>query len=268
MNPATTSTIVYPEDDGNPLAENTEQLKWIVILFDNLTAMFRDRDDVFVASDLLWYPEEGNDRDCLAPDVMIAFGRPKGPRSSYLQWNEGGIAPQVVFEILSPGNRLAAMGEKYTNYEEWGVEEYYLYDPDANTLEIYVRKGEVFRRQRKLEPFVSERMGIRFEISGETLLVFRPDGSPFRTYIELEIDRELQRRLRLDAEQKLREAELKQHDAELKQHDAEQLAKEAQQKRIEDKQRFARWRELERKRIALQASADELAELERLDQES
>jgi Uma2 family endonuclease len=41
-----------------------------------------------------------------APDVMVAFGVEKKDRGSYQQWKENNIAPQVVFEILSPGNTL------------------------------------------------------------------------------------------------------------------------------------------------------------------
>jgi Uma2 family endonuclease len=36
----------------------------------------------------------------------------------------------VVFEILSPGNRLAEMMAKFEFYDRYGVEEYYIYDPD------------------------------------------------------------------------------------------------------------------------------------------
>ena len=61
--------------------------------------------NVFVAGNLLWYPVEGNPNIRTAPDIMIAFRRPKGHRGSYLQWKEDGIPPQVVFEIWSPGNR-------------------------------------------------------------------------------------------------------------------------------------------------------------------
>ena len=46
-----------------------------------------------------------------------------------LQWEEGGIAPQVVFEIRSPGNTIAMMTRKFRFCERHGVEEYYLYDP-------------------------------------------------------------------------------------------------------------------------------------------
>jgi hypothetical protein len=42
-----------------------------------LDAWFRHDPQVFVAGDLLWYPVEGNNRLSTAPDVMVAFGRPK-----------------------------------------------------------------------------------------------------------------------------------------------------------------------------------------------
>ena len=64
---------------------------------------------MFVAGDLLWYPVEGKPSIRTAPDVMVVFGRPKGDRGSYKQWEEDGIAPQVVFEVLSPGNRAGEM---------------------------------------------------------------------------------------------------------------------------------------------------------------
>jgi Uma2 family endonuclease len=67
--------------------------------------LFADRSDVFVAGDLLWYPvPDRRETGPIAPDVLVAFGRPKGRRGSYRQWEENGIAPQVVFEVLSPSN--------------------------------------------------------------------------------------------------------------------------------------------------------------------
>ena len=78
----------------------------------------------------MWYPVEGNNRRRLAPDAMVAFGRPKGYRTSYIQHElERGIAPQVVFEILSPGNRKRVMDFKRKVYEQYGIEEYYVFDP-------------------------------------------------------------------------------------------------------------------------------------------
>ena len=55
------------------------------------------------------------------PDVMVAFGRPRGDRGSYKQWEEGGVAPHVVFEVMSPGNRAGKMAKKFLFYERHGV---------------------------------------------------------------------------------------------------------------------------------------------------
>ena len=89
--------VFYPDSDGEPMADNTLQFEWIVTIEGGLDLLFKDDPNVFVAGDLLWYAVEGNNRIRLAPDAMVVFGRPKGYRGSYKQWEEGGIAPQVVF---------------------------------------------------------------------------------------------------------------------------------------------------------------------------
>ena len=104
--------IRYPDTDGQPMANNTKQFRWIVVIQQNLDWLFADDPIVFVAGDLFWYPVEGRNTIVNAPDVMVVFGRPKGEspgatlceRGSYQQWKEDNIAPQVVFEILSPSN--------------------------------------------------------------------------------------------------------------------------------------------------------------------
>src|SRR5438045_3144844 len=96
--------IHYPESDGKPMADNTLQFQWIVRIQDNLDDQYRDDPNVLVVGDLLWYAVRGDPSACTAPDTMVVFGRPKGYRGSYLQWLEDDIAPQVVFEILSPNN--------------------------------------------------------------------------------------------------------------------------------------------------------------------
>jgi Uma2 family endonuclease len=189
MAPSPTSEICYPDSDGLPMSDNTKQLRWIVTLYGNLAAMFRDQADVFVAGNILWYPVEGRPDIRVGPDVLVAFGRPKGDRGSYKQWEEGGIPPTVIFEVLSPGNTVSEMDEKLIFYEEHGVEEYYLFDPDTNRLMIYARNGDVLHRERQENGFISPRLGIRFDLSGPALMVLRPDGRPFLTFEDLEAAR-------------------------------------------------------------------------------
>jgi Uma2 family endonuclease len=171
------------------MSDNTKQMRWIVTLFGNLAALFRDRADVFVAGNLLWYPVEGQPEIRSAPDVLVVFGRPKGDRGSYKQWEEGGVPPTVVFEVLSPSNTVSEMDEKLIFYEEHGVEEYYIFDPDTNRLMVYARTGDVLRRERQVKSFASPRLGIRFDLSGPEMTVLRPDGRPFLSFEDLEAAR-------------------------------------------------------------------------------
>lgn len=181
----TTKPIHYPESDGQPMADNTQQFDWITLIKFNLDALFAERADVVVFGDLLWYPLEGFDKLRVAPDVMVVFGRPQGERGSYLQWQEAQIAPQVVFEILSPGNRLSEMAKKLDFYRRYGVEEYYLYDPDRNDLSGWLRTGDQLEALDEMDGWVSPRLDIRFELTGDTLKLYYPDGRPFQTFLDV-----------------------------------------------------------------------------------
>lgn len=178
--------LLYPDSDGQPMADNTLQFRWIVLIKENLELLFADQPDVFVAGDLLWYPVEGHPEIRVAPDALVVFGRPKGERGSYQQWKEDNIAPQVVFEILSPGNRLKEMLKKQEFYHDHGVEEYYIYDPDRNDLHGLLRTGVGLRTIEEIQNWTSPRLGIRFVVTGTTLELYRPDGRPFLSFLELE----------------------------------------------------------------------------------
>jgi len=198
--------IVYPESDGKPMADNTKQFRWIVTLEGGFEALFRDREDVFVAGDLFWYPVEGRPDIRMAPDVMIVFGRPKGDRPSYKQWEEENIAPQVVFEVLSPSNSLLEMAKKLEFYDRYGVEEYYLYDPETGDFTGWIR-GEDGRLRviDEIQGWVSPRLGVCFEIEDGELRVIRPDRQRFMTYLELQQQAEHERQRAAKLAQRLRE---------------------------------------------------------------
>jgi Uma2 family endonuclease len=177
--------IIYADSDGQPMADNTKQFRWIVLLKENLECLFAENSQVFVAGDLLWYPVEGKPEIRVAPDVFVVFGRTKGDRGSYRQWQEDNIPPQVVFEILSPGNTLKEMLKKQQFYDRYGVEEYYIYDPERNELTGLQRLEGNLAVIEEIKDWTSPRLGIRFLLTSETLEVYYPDGSPFLTTIEL-----------------------------------------------------------------------------------
>jgi Uma2 family endonuclease len=183
--PSVSQPIIYPESDGKPMWENTEQYQWLVLIKENLEIVFAPISNVFVAGDLLWYPIEGNNKICLAPDVLVAIGRPKGKRGSYKQWEEANIAPQVVFEILSPSNTQKEMANKLLFYQRYGVEEYYIYNPEKLELTGLIRSGEWLEPIEEMNGWVSPRLAIRFEMTEAGLEIYRPDDRKFLSSVEL-----------------------------------------------------------------------------------
>ena len=158
--PVDVAHITYPQSDGKPMADNTTQFRWIVTIQGGLDALFRDNPDIFVAGDLLWYPVEGHPEISTAPDVMVAFGRPKGDRGSYLQWEEDGIAPQVVFEILSPGNTPAEIREKKALYLDAGAKEVWLCQ-QTGAMSFFGRETEQALKASKLCPRFPKHIKLR-----------------------------------------------------------------------------------------------------------
>ena len=203
--------IIYPDSDGQPMADNTKQFELIVLIKKNLDLLFANDPNVFVAGDLLWYPVEGNNKTRIAPDTMVVFGRPKGDRGSYQQWREDNIPPQVVFEILSPGNTVIEMVKKSKLYERYGVEEYYLYDPERSELTGWLRSGSELEEIEEILGWTSPRLGIRFDLSDGELVIYRPDGERFATYFELAQQKEQAQQL---AEQEHQRAEQERQRAE------------------------------------------------------
>ncbi|MFP4296734.1 MAG: Uma2 family endonuclease [Spirulinaceae cyanobacterium] len=214
--PSLQEQLLYPDSDGKPLADNTIQLRLIFTIKGGLDALFKDRNDVFIAADLLWYPvpltpeEIRTQKQPLrqAPDVMVIFGRPKGDRGSYMQWREENIAPQVVFEILSPGNRKREMDNKFAFYQKYGVAEYYLYNPQKNQLQGWLKREDELTEIASMEGWESPRLGITFSTSEGDLALFYPSGERFADYVEVfeERDRERQRANRAESElQKMKE---------------------------------------------------------------
>jgi Uma2 family endonuclease len=196
-------SLLYPDSDGKPMADNTLQFEWIVRIQGNIDDLFGDEPNVLVVGDLLWYAVRGEPKECLAPDTMVVFGRPKGYRGSYRQWREDDIAPQVVFEVLSPNNTVKEMKRKLAFYDRHGVEEYYLYDPDNPKLSGWRRRGSTLKVIPAIDGWISPRLKIRFDLSGPDLVIYRPNGEPFLSFLELA---ERAKELRIESKEARRQA--------------------------------------------------------------
>ena len=142
---------------------------------------------VLVVGNLLWYPLQRNPDKVksTAPDFMVIFGQDKKDRTIYKQWEEGNLGPQVAFEFVSKNNSIHEVEvKKLAFYEKYGVEEYYIHDPDKGTLKGWLRQGERLEPIESMNGWFSPRLGIRFELVDGELRLYYPNGKQFATYLE------------------------------------------------------------------------------------
>lgn len=114
---------------------------------------------------------------------MVVLGRPDGRRGSYKQWEENNIAPQVVFEIISPSNTAREMADKQAFYAEHGVLEMYFYDPDSHSFWGLARQNQGNDLKPVLmltQPWASPLLKIQFVMAEDGLAVLHPDGTSFK----------------------------------------------------------------------------------------
>ena len=206
--------VFYPSSDGKPMAENMWQADAILNARSDLGSA---RPQALVAADILMYPEEGNNRNSIAPDVLVAFGIGTHKRSSYFVWEEG-KPPDWILEVASPGTQAEDRGHKRHRYAEIGVPEYWMFDPKSpqrgargapshENSGVYPRGTPRLQglkledgEYRPLEPKVvdgermihSEVLGLDVRVDGE-LLRFRDPatGKDIRHRDEIEADEEL-----------------------------------------------------------------------------
>lgn len=186
---ATLSPVIdYPASDGQPMAETGIHVQAIIHLHQALQDFFADRPDVFVASDMFWYWKEGatDDAHRTAPDVMAVEGVGNHQRRTFNSFDEGGAVPAIVFEMASRDTWRDDENDKYRQYEQLGVREYVMFDPEglylSSPIKAYRLNNSAYRRiYQRAGEFQSE-LGFRMRAEGTMLrLIDAETGEPIPT---------------------------------------------------------------------------------------
>ena len=77
------------------------------------------------------------------------------------------------------------MANKLRFYDQYSVEEYYLYDLRAESSGNLAAAGGIPEKISHLKGWVSPRLGIRLTLTPGTLQIHAPDGRPFLNSVEL-----------------------------------------------------------------------------------
>ena len=210
--PALTSQVedpLYPSSDGQPMAENTWQLRAMVDGISILRSRYRRNPDVFVGGDLLMYYERGDPTRRVAPDVFVIFGVPDHDRMSYRLWEEG-KAPDFALEVASESTWREDLGRKRDLYAKLGIGEYWLFDPQGEFFDpplrgLVLQNGEYGELPGRMENGVrvlrSRVLGLDLRAEGSALRFRDPvTGEDLRTLEEADARGDQEATARLQAE--------------------------------------------------------------------
>jgi len=190
------AAVVYPESDGQPMAETDLHRVLMVDLIQAVDRHNRAEPDFYVSGNLLIYYEEGFPEKVVAPDFFAVPGIPRGLRRVFKLWEEK-RGPQVVIELSSKKTRLEDHGNKRFIYEELKVSEYFIFDPLKGRLQtsfdgFHLKEG-IFQ---PMKPKVSEGglvvyesfvLALDLRAQGPSLRLADPKtGSLLPTTVELE----------------------------------------------------------------------------------
>lgn len=193
--PANGREIYYPSEERKKIGETDYQHFQISILEQMLRLFLKDKKDVYLASDLIVYYEEGNPNRRFAPDLMICFGAENKMRRTYKIWEEK-IVPQLIIEVVSKETWQNDVTTKRRLYERLGVEEYYVIDPEykylpAPLFAYRLEFGELVRQAIDDKRIFSPALNLELIDTGKEFRFFNPETQEFLpTNLELQSENE------------------------------------------------------------------------------
>jgi hypothetical protein len=141
--------------------------KLISELRNHLTQLFPD---AFISSDLSWYPVKNDPQICIAPDLWIDLGGMSPPITALTptltqkkEPTEYYFGTQIIFDIISTENHNSQfLAHKLLFYQQFGVQEYYLYDLLEAIWYGYHGKEGLLQPIVPLANWVSPRLRVQF----------------------------------------------------------------------------------------------------------
>jgi len=166
------------------MAETDVHIQLMSELRFTLLDFYRNESDVYVATNLLLYYVEGEPRRRVAPDVFVVRGVANRQRRIYKLWEEG-RPPGFVIELSSRQTWREDLQEKWRLYEQLGVREYFIFDPEYDYLDTplvgyrLAADGRYAALEVENNRLHSETLDLDLVDTGETLRLFDPRTNQF-----------------------------------------------------------------------------------------
>jgi Uma2 family endonuclease len=189
--PGTTIDPRYPDSDGRPMGDTEFHSIALIELLQALQDRYAADPTVYVATNLIWYYQEGDPKARKDPDILFARGvAGKHKRRSFRAWEEK-VVPQVLFEVASKDTWRNDVGEKRDLYASLGVKEYFVFDPEGRYVDPVLQgwksvKGKPVAVKPSTDgSLLSKELGLRLVPEGDRLrLRDAKTGEPILTRAE------------------------------------------------------------------------------------
>ena len=234
-------TLVYPESDGEPMAESGKHVRLLLDIIETIDRHFQDIPDVHVGGNMFLYYEEGNPRKVISPDVFMVRGVGKKDLRTYKTWEQQPYL-DFVLKLASPSTYTKDFNEKKAIYEQiLRVKEYCIYDPYHEIDPSFVGfrlVGDVYEEIAFVEGRLPcETLGLELGERDGVLRLYDPVTETWVGPSREHVDEAKARAA--EAETYAREAETYAREAENRASEAETYAREAEN-RVSEAETYAR----------------------------
>jgi Uma2 family endonuclease len=211
--------VIFPPGDlwsDEPPLETELHLRQIILLFQCLEWLWRDRNDFYAAGNLTIYysPRQLKSEYFRGPDFFVVLGCERKTRKSWVVWEEDGKYPNVILEILSDSTAKTDKGLKKTIYQDtFRTPDYFWFDPYTQEFAgFHILDGQYQPLQPDAQGFLwSHQLGLYLGVHQGFVRFFTANGELVFTPEE-------------EAEQAQQQAEQAQQQAQQAQQKAERLA--------------------------------------------
>ncbi len=129
--------VIFPSGEfysDEPPLETDLHLRQIILLLQCLDWQWQNRNDFYAAGNLTIYYSERRRKseDFRGPDFFVVLGTERKPRRSWVVWQEDGLYPNIIIELLSKSTATVDRGLKKQIYQDtFRTPEYFWFDPES-----------------------------------------------------------------------------------------------------------------------------------------
>ncbi|TAE61365.1 MAG: Uma2 family endonuclease [Nostocales cyanobacterium] len=176
--------IIFPEkqvQNEQPKIEKVSNLQQIILLIQCLELWWSNRNDFYAAANLTIHYSDRQPKpaELSPPDFFVVRNVERKPRQSWVVWQEDGIYPHIIIELLTGEKDVIDQEFKKDIYQNtFRTPEYFCFDPSNLELTGFILVGGIYQPLEKNNQgwLWSQQLNLYLGIHYNQLRYFTQDG--------------------------------------------------------------------------------------------